>query len=357
MTVEQLKAASREDGYASEVSKQIQELEKEDPLLKDNSKRYVVFPLKYHSIWDFYKKQEHAFWTAEELDLQSDLPDWYKLAPEEREFITYLFGMFVISQGFRQEHLVCRFTAEIQSSEARCFYGFQEAMENIHSEVAGVALHVMNDDNEEEKALLFRKIEDMEVTQKMAAWVDKWILNGKTCFAERILAFACVTGILFNGSFCVFFWLQRRGVMPGLSRFNELFSRDKGLHAEFACHLYGLLQHHLPESVANEIVRGAVDIERQMLCEQLDCSVLGLDVTSMSTYVEYLGDNLLSALGHSKIYNAQNPFSWIGEFIEKVKITAQKAPKKEHQDKDKEAQVENAENFMDNMNLCMDEDF
>jgi len=295
----------------SEVSARFMELEKKDPLLEENPQRYVVFPLQHPSIWEFYKKHKASFWTAEELDLSQDDKDWDSMTEKERTFIKHILAFFAASDGIVNENLACRFTAEIQAPEARCFYGFQSAMENIHSETYSLLIDYYCRNDEVEKDRLFNAIETIPVIKAKANWALQWLHNSDSCFAERLLAFACVEGILFSGAFCAIFWLKKRGMMPGLTFSNELISRDEGLHADFACHIYQMLQNQLPEHVAHKIVSGAVEVEREFITEALSCDLIGMNCDMMSTYIEFVADRLLVSLGHSKIYNVSNPFDWM----------------------------------------------
>jgi ribonucleoside-diphosphate reductase subunit M2 len=293
----------------SRVSAEFRELEKQDPLLKENPSRWVMFPIQYHEVWEMYKKHEASFWTAEEVDLSQDNKDWEKLTDDERHFIKHVLAFFAASDGIVNENLMAQFSTEVQIPEARAFYGFQMAMENIHSETYSLLIEQYIKDPAE-KEHLFDAIHTIPAVQEKANWAVQW-MNGENSFAERIVAFACVEGIMFSGSFCAIYWLKKRGLMPGLTFSNELISRDEGLHAEFACLLYGMLQNRLPEDVVQSIVRGAVEAERRFICEALSCDLIGMNSELMQRYIEFVADRLLCALGHSKIYNASNPFDWM----------------------------------------------
>jgi len=293
----------------SRVSSEYRELEKQDPLLKENPRRWVMFPIQYHEVWEMYKKHEASFWTAEEIDLSQDNKDWENLTEHERHFIKHVLAFFAASDGIVNENLMASFSTEVQIPEARAFYGFQIAMENIHSETYSLLIEQYIKDPAE-KENLFDAILTIPAVQEKANWAVQW-MNGENSFAERIVAFACVEGILFSGSFCAIYWLKKRGLMPGLTFSNELISRDEGLHAEFACLLYSMLQNPLPEDVVQTIIRGAVDAERQFICEALSCDLIGMIRELMQRYIEFVADRLLTALGHSKIYNASNPFDWM----------------------------------------------
>jgi len=266
-------------------------------------------PIHYPQVWEMYKKHEASFWTAEEIDLSQDLRDWEGLTHGEQHFIKHVLAFFAASDGIVLENLASRFSVEVQSPEARAFYGFQMAMENIHSETYSLLIEQYIRESAE-KATLFDAIHTMPAVQEKASWATLW-MNDKSCFAERLVAFAAVEGVLFSGSFCAIYWLKKRGLMPGLTFSNELISRDEGLHAEFACLLYGMLEHKLPEDVVHEIIRGAVEVERHFICDALSCDLVGMNNELMTRYIEFVADRLLSALGHSKIWNTKNPFDWM----------------------------------------------
>jgi len=256
-----------------------------------------------------YKKHEASFWTAEEIDLSQDTKDWERLTDSERHFIRHVLAFFAASDGIVLENLASQFSTEVQIPEARAFYGFQMAMENIHSETYSLLIEQYIKDPAE-KEHLFDAIHTIPAVEEKANWAVQW-MNAENSFAERIVAFACVEGIMFSGSFCAIYWLKKRGLMPGLTFSNELISRDEGLHAEFACLLYGMLQNPLPEDVIHDIICGAVDAERKFICEALSCDLIGMNSELMQRYIEFVADRLLCALGHSKIYNASNPFDWM----------------------------------------------
>jgi len=293
----------------SRVSAEFRELEKSDPLLKENPRRWVLFPIQYPSIYEMYKKHEASFWTAEEIDLAQDSKDWCTLAEGEQHFIKCILAFFAASDGIVLENLASRFSTEIQIPEARAFYGFQIAMENIHSETYSLLIEqYIRDPIEKEK--VFDAIHTMPAVQEKAQWAVQW-MNGENSFAERIVAFAAVEGILFSGSFCAIYWLKKRGLMPGLTFSNELISRDEGLHAEFACMVYNMLQNKLPEDVVHDMIRGAVAAERRFICEALPCDLIGMNSELMTKYIEFVADRLLAALGHSKLFGSSNPFDWM----------------------------------------------
>jgi ribonucleoside-diphosphate reductase subunit M2 len=293
----------------SHVSEKFKDLEKEDPLLKENPNRWVMFPIQYPQIWEMYKKHEASFWTAEEIDLSQDTKDWEKLSSSERHFITHVLAFFAASDGIVLENLNDNFCSEVQVPEARAFYGFQIAMENIHSETYSLLIEqYIRDDAERDS--VFKAIETMPAVRAKAEWAVQW-MNDDNCFAERIVAFAAVEGILFSGSFCAIYWLKKRGVMPGLTFSNELISRDEGLHADFACLLYSMLENKLPDDVAHDIINGAVETEKEFICDALSCDLIGMNSDLMNSYIKFVADRLLVALGHPKIYNAKNPFDWM----------------------------------------------
>ncbi|KAL0924519.1 hypothetical protein M5K25_005354 [Dendrobium thyrsiflorum] len=284
--------------------------EEEEPLLAPNPDRFCMFPIRYPQIWEMYKKAEASFWTAEEVDLSQDLRHWdHTLTPDERHFVTHVLAFFAASDGIVLENLAGRFMREVQLPEARAFYGFQIAIENIHSEMYSLLLETYIKDSTE-KSLLFRAIETVPCVARKAQWALRWI-DASDSFAERILAFACVEGIFFSGSFCAIFWLKKRGLMPGLTFSNELISRDEGLHCDFACLLYSLLINKISEERVREIVADAVDIEREFVCDALPCALVGMNADLMSRYIEFVADRLLGALGYGKLYGVSNPFDWM----------------------------------------------
>jgi len=293
----------------SHITEKYKELEKTDPLLVENPRRFVMFPIQYPQVWEMYKKHEASFWTAEEIDLSSDNKDWDTLSSNEQHFVKHVLAFFAASDGIVLENLGGQFSLEVQIPEARAFYGFQIAMENIHSETYSLLIEQYIKDPKE-KELVFDAIHTMQPVKEKAQWALSW-MQRENCFAERIMAFAAVEGILFSGSFCAIYWLKKRGLMPGLTFSNELISRDEGLHAEFACLLYGMLQNPLPDDVAHNIIRGAVDVERRFICEALSCDLIGMNSQLMTRYIEFVADRLLAALGHPKLYDASNPFDWM----------------------------------------------
>merc|ERR1719152_569386 len=285
------------------------ELQKEEPLLMENPHRWVMFPIEQPEMWEMYKKHEASFWTAEEIDLSQDAKDWEGLTDQERHFVKHVLAFFAASDGIVNENLGAQFSTEIQIPEARAFYGFQMAMENIHSETYSLLIEQYIREPEE-KEKLFDAIHTMPPVQEKARWAVQWMCQDNS-FAERIVAFACVEGILFSGSFCAIYWLKKRGLMPGLTFSNELISRDEGLHTEFACLVYSKLQNKLPDNIVHDMIRGAVDVERRFICEALSCDLIGMNSDLMVKYIEFVADRLLVALGHSKLFGSTNPFDWM----------------------------------------------
>jgi len=282
----------------------------EEPLLKENPHRYVLFPIQDADIWQMYKKAEASFWTAEEIDLASDLNDWDALTPNERHFISHILAFFAASDGIVNENLAGNFVSEVQSAEARCFYGFQIAVENIHSETYSLLIDTYVKD-QREKAHLLNAIETVPCVQKKAKWALQWCEPEYASFAERMIAFAAIEGIFFSGSFCAIFWLKKRGLMPGLCFSNELISRDEGLHCDFACLLYSKMVNKLPESRIIHIITSAVEMEKEFVSDALPVELIGMNSKLMCDYIEFCADRLLQALGCSKFYQALNPFEWM----------------------------------------------
>ncbi|XP_039252428.2 ribonucleoside-diphosphate reductase subunit M2 B-like isoform X1 [Styela clava] len=296
-------------------SKQVQKpkvrFDKEkEPLLRDNPRRFVIFPIEYHDIWKMYKKAEASFWTAEEVDLSKDMVHWAGLKPNERKFISHVLAFFAASDGIVNENLVERFAQEVQVTEARFFYGFQIAIENIHSEMYSLLINTYIRDPKE-RNYLFNAIETMPCVREKADWALNWINDQNSTFGERVIAFASVEGIFFSGSFAAIFWLKKRGLMPGLTFSNELISRDEGLHCDFACLMYKhLVQKPSPERVTM-IIRDAVAIEQKFLTEALPVALIGMNNTLMKQYIEFVADRLLVALECPKVYNVENPFDFM----------------------------------------------
>ena len=286
-----------------------------EPILQENKDRFVLFPIVHNDIWSFYKKAEASFWTAEEIDLESDLSDWEnKLNDDERHFIKHVLAFFAASDGIVNENLAENFLSEVQYTEAKFFYGFQVAIENIHSETYSLLIDTYIK-NSAEKDVLFNAIETLDCVKKKAEWALRWIDNGS--FAERLIAFAAVEGIFFSGSFCSIFWLKKRGLMPGLSFSNELISRDEGLHCDFACLLYTQhIQNKLPKEQIEEIIVDAVNIEKEFVTDALPVKLIGMNADLMTQYIEFVADRLLVELGNDKVYNVENPF----DFMEMISL-------------------------------------
>merc|ERR1712070_859933 len=302
-------ALSTTPATVTSVSAEFNQLESSEPLLKENPSRWVMFPIQHPQIWEMYKKHEASFWTAEEIDLSQDLRDWEKLSDSEKYFVKHVLAFFAASDGIVLENLSGAFSVEVQVPEARAFYGFQIAMENIHSETYSLLIEQYIRDNAE-KTKVLNAIHTMPAVEEKAEWAVSW-MNTENCFAERVVAFAAVEGVLFSGSFCAIYWLKKRGLMPGLTFSNELISRDEGLHTEFACLLYGMLQNPLPDDVIHGIIKGAVNAERRFICDALSCDLIGMNNELMTKYIEFVADRLLVALGHPKLFNATNPFDWM----------------------------------------------
>ncbi len=286
---------------------------KKEILLEENKDRFVLFPIKHPQIWDMYKKAEQSFWTAEEVDLHADQQDWDRLKDDERHFIKHVLAFFAASDGIVNENLAVNFMKEVQLPEARCFYGFQIMMENIHSEMYSLLIDSYIKDNAE-KNRLFNAIDTIPCVSKKAEWALRWISNGS--FAERLIAFVAVEGIFFSGSFCSIFWLKKRGLMPGLCTSNEFISRDEGMHCDFACLLYSMLENQLPKSQVTQIITDAVVLEHEFVTDALPVSLIGMNAKLMCQYIEFVADRLLVSLGCEKVYNSTNPF----DFMEMISL-------------------------------------
>lgn len=281
-----------------------------EPLLQENPRRFVLFPIEHDDIWKFYKKSEASFWTAEEIDLHQDVSDWdNKLSDDERHFIKHVLAFFAASDGIVNENLAENMVNEVQYTEAKFFYGFQIMMENIHSETYSLLIDTYIKDPKE-KDYLFNAIENLECVKKKADWAMRWIDNGT--FQERLIAFAAVEGIFFSGSFCSIFWLKKRGLMPGLSFSNELISRDEGMHCDFACLLYNKhIKNKLPKQTIEDIIVDAVKIEQEFVSDAIPVALIGMNAEMMCQYIEFVADRLLVALGNEKVYHVENPFPWM----------------------------------------------
>lgn len=285
-------------------------MQRPEPILEQgDSSRFVLFPIQHDDIWDYYKKAEASFWTAEEIDLGQDMKDWKELSDGERHFISHVLAFFAASDGIVNENLAEHFVAEVQYTEAKFFYGFQIAMENIHSETYSLLIDTYIKDASERNKLL-NAIEHIACVKKKADWALRWIDNGT--FQERLIAFAAVEGIFFSGSFCSIFWLKKRGLMPGLTFSNELISRDEGLHCDFACHLYtNHVINQLPKETVTAIIRDAVEIEKEFVTDALPVRLIGMNSDLMCQYIEFVADRLLSELGCNKVWNSTNPFDFM----------------------------------------------
>ena len=280
-----------------------------EKILQENKNRFVLFPIEHHDIWDYYKKAQQVFWTAEEIDLAQDFTDWEKLNEGEQHFVKHVLAFFAASDGIVNENLAENFVSEVQYTEAKFFYGFQIMMENVHSETYSLLIDTYIKDKEEQNHL-FNAIDTVPAVQKKAEWALKWI--GSESFVERLVAFAAVEGIFFSGSFCSIFWLKKRGLMPGLSFSNELISRDEGLHTDFAVHLYkNHIENKLSRERILEIINSALIIEKEFITEALPVSLIGMNSELMKQYLEYVCDRLLMDLGVGKVYNTENPFDFM----------------------------------------------
>lgn len=286
-----------------------------EPILQPNKNRFVIFPIQHADIWDWYKKQEASFWTAEEIDLEQDIVDWEnKLSEDERYFLKHILAFFAASDGIVNENLAENFVSEVQYTEAKFFYGFQLMMENIHSEVYSLLIDTYIK-NEKEKAELFQAIEVFPAIKKKADWALKWVESDS--FAERLIAFSAVEGIFFSGSFCAIFWMKKRGLLPGLTFSNELINRDEGLHADFAVFLHqNHIKNKVPKSRITEILVNALQIEREFITESLPVSLIGMNAVLMTQYLEFVTDRLLVEYGCEKVYNVTNPF----DFMEMISL-------------------------------------
>lgn len=281
-----------------------------EPLLRPNDGRFVILPIEYEDIWSMYKKAEASFWTVEEVDLSRDLPHWNNLKDDEKHFISYVLAFFAASDGIVNENLAERFIREVQITEARCFYGFQVMIENIHSEMYSILIDSYIKDPVQ-RDFLFNAIDTLPCVKKKAQWAMNWTSDEKSSFAERLIAFAAVEGIFFSGSFAAIFWLKKRGIMPGLTFSNELISRDEGLHCDFACLLYSYIVNKPSEERVTSIIKDAVEIEKEFLTDALPVELIGMNSKLMRQYIEFVADRLLVELGCSKVYNATNPFDFM----------------------------------------------
>ena len=281
-----------------------------ETLLAPDDNRFVMFPIKHQDIWEMYKKQVDCFWRAEEIDLTKDLGNWDSLNQDERYFISMILAFFAASDGIVLENLASRFMMDVQVSEARAFYGFQIAMENIHSQTYSLLIETYIKDNDE-KHKLFNAIENFPCIKKKSDWAQKWIHDNRSSFATRLVAFACVEGIFFSGAFCSIYWLKKRGLMPGLTFSNELISRDEALHCEFAVLLYSKLTKKVDRVRIHELIKEAVEIETEFICEALPCKLIGMNSELMTQYIKFVADRLVVQLGYKKIYGVSNPFDFM----------------------------------------------
>jgi len=281
----------------------------QEPILQENKNRFVIFPIQHDDIWQWYKKQEASFWTAEEIDLHQDVVDWKKLNNDERYFLKHILAFFAASDGIVNENLAENFVNEVQYSEAKFFYGFQIMMENIHSEMYSLLIDTLVE-SDSEKDELFNAIERFPAIKKKADWALRWIESES--FAERLIAFAAVEGIFFSGAFCSIFWMKKRGLLPGLATSNEFISRDEGLHRDFACHLHNThLVNKVPVERITQIIVEALDIEREFITESLPVNLIGMNAKLMAEYLEFVTDHLLETLNCPKVYNTPNPFDFM----------------------------------------------
>ncbi|CAL8365376.1 unnamed protein product [Boreogadus saida] len=304
------------NGQLNTNSDYLKNKDKEDePLLRDNPRRFVIFPIQYPDIWKMYKQAQASFWTVEEVDLSKDFAHWNKLKPDEKHFLSHILAFFAASDGIVNENLVQRFSQEVQIPEARSFYGFQILMENVHSEMYSMLINTYIQDLQQREHL-FNAIETMPCVRRKADWAFQWINDDKSTFGERIVAFAAVEGIFFSGSFASIFWLKKRGLMPGLAHSNELISRDEGLHCNFACLIYKHLVKKPSEDRVRDIITKAVSIEQEFLTEALPVALIGMNCGLMNQYIEFVADRLLWELGLAKVYKVENPF----DFMESISL-------------------------------------
>lgn len=286
-----------------------------EPLLQESNTRFTMFPIEHEDIWKMYKKAQDCFWRAEEIDYSKDHDDWQKLSDDEKYFIKMILAFFASSDGVVIENLNSRFSTEIQASEARAFYGFQTAIENVHSETYSLLIDTYIKDKLEKQSL-FNSIDNFDCVKKKAEWAIKWIEDEESSFLTRLVAFACVEGIFFSGSFCSIYWLGKRGLMPGLIVSNEFISRDEGMHTDFAVLLYNKMNNKLTENQIHTIIGQAVEIEKEFICSALPCSLIGMNSELMKQYIEFVADRLISQLGCKKKYGSENPF----DFMEMISL-------------------------------------
>ena len=284
--------------------------ERNEPLTAEQPNRHVIFPINYHNIWEQYKLATSTFWRPEEIDFSKDLTQWPKLKDGERRFIKFILAFFAASDGIVMENLAERFMNEIQIPEVRAFYSYQIFIEQVHSETYSILIDTYVKDEVEKKSL-FEAVQNYPCVAKKAYWALKWINDKESDIQTRLVAFACVEGIFFSGSFCAIYWLKKRGLMPGLTFSNELISRDEGMHTDFAVSLYHMVVNKLSENEIHSIIREAVEIEKEFICEALPCSLIGMNAGLMSEYIEFVADRLITQFGYNKIYNRENPFDFM----------------------------------------------
>ena len=287
----------------------------DEPILRDSSDRYTLFPIQYDDMYQMYKRQVDSFWRPEEVDLSRDLNDWANLTDDERHFISMTLAFFAGSDGIVMENISLRFLNDVKVAEARSFYAFQSAMESIHSEMYSILIETYIKDTDE-KNKLFRAIDNFPCITTKARWAEKWIGDDEASFASRLIAFACVEGIFFSSSFASIYWIKKRGLMPGLTLSNEFISRDEALHTEFAILLYSKLQKRVPKERALEIIKEATEIEKTFITDSLPCRLIGMNAKLMTQYVEFVADRLAVQMGYNKIYNSSNPF----DFMELISV-------------------------------------
>ena len=320
------------DGGSSPISLRNQIIQEDEPILHPSEHRYVIFPIEHHDLWKKYKDQLSVFWVPEEIDLSKDSSDWVKLSANEQHFIKHVLGFFAGSDGIVMDNLATRFMREVAVPEAKFFYTLQNQIEAIHSESYSLLIDTYIKDPIE-KIKILGSIDNFPAVQRKAQWAKQWIDNRNENFATRLLAFACVEGIFFSGSFCAIFWLKKRGLMPGLTVSNELISRDEGLHTDFACLLYSKIKHKLSYEKVKQIIKDAVAIEKVFILEALPCDLIGMNSVLMSQYIEFVADRIAMQLGYDPIYNSANPFDFMerislqskDNFFEKVVTTYAKA--------------------------------
>nr|XP_061808597.1 ribonucleoside-diphosphate reductase subunit M2-like [Nerophis lumbriciformis] len=302
-------------GEANELKDKDPDTQVEEPLLQENPRRFVIFPIQYPEVWKMYKQAQASFWTVEEVDLSKDLPHWDRLKPEERHFISHVLAFFAASDGIVNENLVQRFCQEVQVPEVRAFYSFQILIETVHSEMYSMLINTYIRDLKE-RDFLFNAIQTLPCVRRKADWALQWINDTQASFAERMVAFAAVEGIFFSGSFAAIYWLKKRGLMPGLTYSNELISRDEGLHCNFACLLYSYLVKKPSEDRVKDIITKAVTIEQEFLSEALPVELIGINSSLMKQYIQFVADRLLIDLGLTKVYLSENPF----DFMESISL-------------------------------------